>query len=135
MLYNVLADLIVILHLIWILFMLIGFALILCGFFWKRFFDWCLFRILHLCGIVYVGLLGVLGEYCPLTMLENSLRARYDPGSGYPGSFIVHYIERLVYPDLSPMVILIPTVIIAIFTMTVFMLKPPAKIRKMFRWT
>jgi len=44
MLYKVLADLIVVLHFGWILFLLTGFILILAGFWWRRFFDLWLFR-------------------------------------------------------------------------------------------
>jgi len=134
MLYKVFADLIVVIHFAWILFMLVGFLLTLCGFFWKKFFDWWLFRALHLCGIAYVGLLAVLRQYCPLTILENTLRAGYNPELTYPGSFVVHYIERLVYPDVVPLAILIPTIFIAVFTIVVFIIKPPTKIRRIFKW-
>lgn len=113
--------------------MLLGFFLTLKGFSNLKFFDRWLFRTLHLCGIAYVGFLAVLKEYCPLTMLENSLRARYNPELGYPSSFIVHHIEKLVYPDVNPLIILIPTIFIAGFTIIVYIIKPPAKIRKMFR--
>ena len=105
--------------------MLIGFILTLCGFFYKRFFDWWLFRTLHLCGIIYVGLLVLLREYCPLTILENTVRAKYNPNLTYPGSFIVHYIEKLVYPDVNPSIILVPTIFIAVYTIVVFIFKPP----------
>ena len=132
MLYRVFADIVVVMHFVWILFMLAGFILTLWGFFWREFFDWWLFRTLHLCGIAYVGLLAVLRQYCPLTILENTLRARYEPGLRYPGSFIVHYIEKLVYPDVNPLAILIPTVFIALFTIFVFMVKPPKKIKRLF---
>ena len=113
--------------------MLVGFLLTLCGFFYRSFFDRWLFRTLHLCGIAYVGLLTVLRQNCPLTILENVLRARYDPELEYHGSFIVNYIEQFVYPDINLLVILIPTIIIAVFTVLVFIIKPPAKIRKIFR--
>ena len=106
MLYKILANIIVAVHFVWILFMLIGVILTLSGFFYKRFFDWWLFRILHLCGIAYVGLLATLRQYCPLTILENTVRAKYNPDLTYPGSFIVHYIEKLVYPDVNPSIIL-----------------------------
>jgi hypothetical protein len=129
---KLLADLIVVVHFAWILFMLIGFVLTLLGFWWKRFFDKWLFRTLHLLGIVYVGLLAVLREYCPLTVLENALREKYDPYLTYPGSFIVHYLQRLVYPDIQPLMILIPTMIIAIFTILVFIFRPPRKIKRIF---
>ena len=133
MLYKVVADLIVVIHFAWILFMLLGFILTLCGFFYRSFFDRWLFRTLHLCGIAYVGLLAALRQYCPLTILENTLRTRYNPELTYPGSFIVYYVEKLVYPEVNPLIILIPTAIIAVFTILVFIIKPPAKIRRIFK--
>jgi len=133
MLYKIFADLIVVIHFAWILFMLAGTILTLGGFFYKRFFDWWLFRTLHFCGIIYVGFLAVLREYCPLTILENTVRAKYNPDLTYPGSFIVHYIEKLVYPDVNPSTILVPTIFIAVFTIVVFIIKPPAKIRRIFK--
>ena len=132
MIIKILADLIVVIHFIWILFMLTGFIITIIGYFRKSIFDWWLFRILHLIGIIYVGLLTVLRQYCPLTILEYALRTRYHSELMYPGSFIVYYIEKLVYPDVNPLIILIPTVIIAIFTLIVFIIKPPAKIKKIF---
>ena len=114
--------------------MLAGFTLTLVGFWWRRFFDWWLFRALHLCGIAYVGLLAVLRQYCPLTILENTLRTRYNPELTYPGSFIVYYIEKLVYPNVNSSIILVPTIFIAVFTIVVFIIKPPAKIRRIFKW-
>ncbi|MCK5655238.1 MAG: DUF2784 domain-containing protein [Candidatus Aureabacteria bacterium] len=134
MLYKIFADLIVVIHFAWILFMLAGTILTLGGFFYKRFFDWWLFRTLHLCGIIYVGLLALLREYCPLTILENTVRTKYNPELTYPGSFIVHYIEKLVYPDVNPSIILVPTIFIAVFSVVVFIIKPPAKIRRIFKW-
>jgi len=133
MLYKIIADIIVVVHFGWVLFMLLGFVLSLWGFFWREFFNWWLFRILHLFGIVYVVLLAVLRQYCPLTILENTLRARYNPILTYPGSFIVHYINRLVYPDVNPLILLIPTIFIAVFTVVIFIIKPPARIRGIFR--
>ncbi len=133
--------------------MLLGFILTSCGFFstyvfpltlklqrtgrtsadrWKRFFDKWLFRTLHLFGIAYVSFLAILGKYCPLTIWENSLRAKYDPTLTYSGSCIVHYIEKLIYLDVNLLVILIPTIFIAIFTLVVFIIKPPTKVRKPF---
>lgn len=129
-LYNVLADIIVVMHFVWILFMLVGFVLTLCGFFWKGFFDHWLFRTLHLFGIVYVGLLAILRQYCPLTILENILRSKYNPNLTYPGSFMAYYIEKVVYPDVDPLILIIPTGIIAFFTVIVFILRPPERIKK-----
>lgn len=130
---KLLADLIVIAHLGWILFMLAGFIFALCGFLRKEFFEWWLFRTLHLIGIAYVSTLAMLGEYCPLTTWENALRAKYDPGLTYPGSFMVHYFEKFIYPDVHPLIIRIPTTLVAVVTVLIFIIRPPEKIKRIFK--
>jgi len=130
MLYKIIADIIVVLHFIWIIFMLAGFFLTIYGFFYQKFFDWWLFRTLHLLGILFVGILTVLQRFCPLTILENLSRARYSPESTYPGSFIVHYIEKLVYPDINQTLLRLGTVFVTIFILIVFIVHPPGKIKK-----
>ena len=131
MFYKITADIIVVLHLIWIIFMLLGFFLTIYGFLKKEFFDWWLFRTLHLSGILFVGMLTILRRFCPLTILENLSRARYSPESTYPGSFIVHYIEKLVYPDVNQTLLRLGTVFVAIFILVVYIFKPPTKIKKL----
>ena len=128
MLYKILADIIVLIRFLWILFMLAGFLLTVYGFFHKEFFDRWLFRTLHLFGIVYVGILAALGQYCPLTVVEYNLRSRYNPQLEYPGSFIAYHVEKLVYPEVNPLIIIIPTVVMAVFALVVFVVRPPRKI-------
>lgn len=128
--HKILADAIIVVHFLYILFMLLGFLLTgYALFFRQKFFDWWLFRLLHLLGIFYVVSLNILGKYCPLTILENELRLKYEAYSVYSGSFIIHYLEKLVYPDVNPLVIQIPTVFLAIFTIVVFIVRPPKKIK------
>ena len=128
--YKILADAVIVVHFLFILFMLLGFLLTAYALvFRQKFFDWWLFRSLHLLGIFYVSSLSILGKYCPLTILENGLRLRYEVTSVYSGSFIVNYLEKLVYPDVNPLLIQIPTVFLAIFTIVVFIIKPPGKIK------
>jgi hypothetical protein len=144
MLYKILADLVVLIHFTWILFVLWGFILTVCNsvsiYVLRRakdssraFFDRWIFRTIHLAGIVYVTILTVLGKYCPLTILENKFRQQYNPELTYPGSFVVHYIERIVYPDANFLLFVIPTTIIALFSILMFMVKPPAKIKQVFK--
>lgn len=128
MIYKILADVIVIIHFLWILFMLLGFLLILYSILSrnKKLLFLRLFRVVHLCGIFYVASLAILDKYCPLTLLETHLREK----AGYriyQGSFIIHYIEKLVYPEVEPQVIIIPTIGIAIFTIISFIIYPPHK--------
>lgn len=132
MFYKILADLIVFFHFLWIIFILMGFALTLAGFFWKRFFDNWVFRSFHLFGIIYVSLSAILGKYCPLTVLENNLRSKYSSSFVYPGSFIARYLEKLVYPDVIPLIIYVPLFSITLFTIIIFILKPPKKIKNHF---
>lgn len=127
MAYKILADIIVVMHFAWILFMLTGFIFTVIGFFRKGFFERWLFRTLHLFGILYVSLLALMGKYCPLTIWENILRQKYDPNLTYGGSFIIHYIEKLVYPDINPLLIQIPTTFIAVFSILVYILRPPIR--------
>lgn len=145
MIYKILADIVVVMHLAWISFMLLGFILTLCGFFstyvlrtsadrWKGFFDRWLFRTFHLLGIAAVSFLAIMGKYCPLTIWENSLRAKYDPTLTYPGSCIVHYIEKLIYLEVNISILMKFTIFIALFTVFVFMIKPPTKIKRIFKW-
>lgn len=129
--YKIIADIIVVIHFIWIIFMLLGFFLTIYGFFRKEFFDWWLFRTLHLSGILFVGLLTALRRFCPLTILENLSRARYSSESTYPGSFIVHYIEKLVYPDVNQTLLRLGTVFVAVFALVVYITRPPAKIKRL----
>ena len=130
MIYNKLADALVALHFLWILFMLAGFFLTLYGiFFKKKILNWFWFRTIHLAGIVYVGTLSILGQLCPSTIWENVLRSKVNPGQIYSGSFIIHYVEKLVYPDVNPALLQIATVSLGVFTLLAYLIAPPPKLK------
>ena len=140
MLYKILADLIVVIHFGWILFVVWGFILTVYSSISiyvlhaakdraRAFFDKWIFRTIHLAGISYVVILSLLGENCPLTILENKLREQYDPELTYTGSFVVHYIQKIVYPEANFLFFAIPTMIIALFTILMFIIRPPSKIK------
>ena len=88
MLTSLTAELIVILHLGFILFVLFGGFLIL---------KWHRIVWLHLPAVIWGALIELAGWYCPLTPLEQSLRQAAGEG-GYSGGFIEHYIVPLIYP-------------------------------------
>jgi len=113
--------------------MLFGFIITLFAFFRKEFFDKWLFRTIHALGIIFVSILAVLGQYCPLTLWENILRARYDPSLVYAGSCIIHYVHKLLYPDISPLIIRGVTTFISLSTIVIYIIKPPAKIKTIFK--
>ena len=88
MAYRGLADATVALHFAFILFVVFG------GFLaWNRtFWAW-----LHLPAVAWVAYLEFAGAICPLTPLENALRARAGD-AGYAGGFIDHYLVPVIYP-------------------------------------
>ena len=102
-LYIIAADIVVAVHLGWILF-LIG------GAFIGRRVRWVMG--LHLAALGYSVLLQLFSWTCPLTYLEVWLRSR-SGGVSYAGSFIGHYLDWLVYLEIprGPLFILTAVVI------------------------
>ena len=88
MFYRVLADLVVITHFAFILFVLFGG---LFAFRW-RWAPW-----VHLPTATWGAAVELFGWFCPLTPLENSLR-RAGGSAEYSGGFIDHYLMPIIYP-------------------------------------
>lgn len=88
MLYNFLADLVVILHCLFILFVLLGGFLAL----WKSSTVWY-----HIPAVLWAACLEFFGWICPLTPLENLLRERGGI-AGYNVGFVDQYILPVIYP-------------------------------------
>lgn len=95
--YQLAADAILVLHFLFVCFVVMGLVLIFIGQWrswgWVRNFR---FRVAHLIAIVIVVLQSWLGVICPLTIWEMGLRARAGE-QVYAGSFIAHWIENLLY--------------------------------------
>lgn len=88
MLYRILADAVLLLHLGFILFVVFGALLVA-----RR-------RGLmpaHLLAAVWGAGIELTGAVCPLTHVENALR-RMAGGAGYDGGFIEHYLLPVIYP-------------------------------------
>jgi len=101
MLYKILADIVVLTHFLWILFLFFG------AFLGKR--NKAL-KIFHLSGLFFALFIQIFDWYCPLTHLEVWLRSKHDPGLIYSASFLIHYVERFVYIELSRSSILASTI-------------------------
>lgn len=104
MLYRLLADAVLLLHVGFVLFVVLGLVLILvggvAGWSWVR-NRW--FRWLHLAAIGIVVLQAWLGVVCPLTLIENALRAQAGQ-AGYPGEFIAFWLRYALYYQAPPWV-------------------------------
>jgi len=97
LLYALAADVILILHVLFVVFVVIGLVLIFVGkavrWRWVR-NPW--FRLLHLLAIAVVVIQSWIGVICPLTTLEMALRSRAGD-TQYTGSFIAHWLDALLY--------------------------------------
>jgi polyferredoxin len=97
--YQLLADLVLALHLLVALFVVGGLVLVLAGNLrgW-RWVNTLWFRLAHLLAIGLVVSEAWLGIVCPLTSLENWLRTQAR-ASAYEGGFIEHWLQRLLFYD------------------------------------
>lgn len=88
MLYGILADVALVAHLAFILFVVLGGLAVR----WRR---WV--AAVHLPCAAYGAAIECWGWICPLTPLENRLRALAGQ-AGYTGGFLEHYLVPIVYP-------------------------------------
>jgi hypothetical protein len=95
--YLLLADLLLFIHFLFVVFVIAGLVLVLfggqLGWHWIR-NPW--FRWGHLLAIGVVVMQSWFGAICPLTLLEMHLR-RLAGDAVYSGSFISHWLETLLY--------------------------------------
>jgi hypothetical protein len=113
MVFRLLADLTVLLHLGFVAFVVLGGLLVV---------RWSSLAWLHLPAVAWGAWVELAGWVCPLTPLENRFRAR-GGGTSYTGSFIEQYLVPLLYPSslsrevqyaLAAVVLLINAVIYAV---------------------
>jgi hypothetical protein len=84
-----LADLVVLVHFLFVLFVIFGGLLVL---------RWPRLAYVHLPVAAYGALIELVGWICPLTPLEKRLRERSGL-EGYEGGFVEHYILPVLYPS------------------------------------
>ncbi len=91
----ILADLVLVVHFLFVLFVVGGLAAIVAG---ARQWAWVrnrAFRLVHLAAIVFVAAESLLGIACPLTLWEDALR-----GGGPARSFVGRWVAWLLYYQL-----------------------------------
>jgi len=91
-LFGVLAIVTLTVHLLWIAWVIFG---------WVVTRNRPVLRWLHILSLVYGILIEILPWPCPLTLAEQWFEAHagMEP---YHQPFLVHYLEAVVYPDVSP---------------------------------
>jgi hypothetical protein len=101
--YKILADSVVLIHFLWVIFLFFGATLGVKN---------RAVRIFHLSGLAFAFIIQIFGWYCPLTYLEIWLRSKHEFALTYTGSFIIHYMEEVVYIELSRPLILFFTILL-----------------------
>jgi hypothetical protein len=88
MLFRSLADLVVLAHLAFVAFAVLGGLAAL---------KWPRVAWVHLPAVAWAALIEYAGWVCPLTPLENALR-RAGGQAGYAGGFVERYLVPMLYP-------------------------------------
>ena len=111
--YRIAADSVLLVHLAFVLFVVLGGLLV---------FRWHWIAWVHLPIAIYGAAIEFIGFTCPLTPFENWLRRRSGE-AGYAGDFIDHYITALVYPSgLTRSMQLVLGVGVLLLNVTVYMI-------------
>ena len=129
--YQLLADLVLVLHFAVVVFVVAGPFLVVIGNLgtslrrWHWVNGWR-FRSAHCSAIAFVVAQAWLGVACPLTLLEGWLRMEaFTPT--YGGSFIEHWLQRALYYEAPPWVFLAAYTLFGLVVAAVWWRFPPAR--------
>jgi uncharacterized protein DUF2784 len=117
---GLLADLVLFVHILFVLFVVGGLAAIVVG---ARRWAWVRnrpFRLVHLAAIAFVAAESLLGIACPLTVWEDALR-----GGGAERSFVGRWAARVLYYDLPEWVFAAAYCVFAALVVWVWRRVPP----------
>ena len=112
------ADLLMIIHFLWVLFMILGLPLGL----------WLgspLLRWAHFVGMLATSFFAMSGMFCPLTIWEEALRWKTDPGFTYGGSFLAEILSPILYPRIEPVYLRGASVLWGIATLAAMIIVKP----------
>lgn len=132
--FSLLADTILMVHLLFVAIVVLGVPLILIG----KWLAWPWItrpwpRIVHLAMILFVVAESFMGVSCPLTVWEDSLRDHLgQQGYGETG-FIATYVRDILFYDFESWVFTVIYVIFSLLVLSLFWLAPiqwPKKLEK-----
>ncbi len=110
MIYRLLADIVLIFHLGFVLFVIFGGLLTLR----RRWISW-----LHLPALAWGAAVEFFVLNCPLTFLEKYFRAAGGEAI-YQGDFIDHYISAILYPQITEQILTIFGVILILVNLLIY---------------
>lgn len=118
-----LADFVLVVHFLFVLFVVGGLALIwigaACG--WQCVRNYW-FRIAHLAAICFVAMEALIGMVCPLTEWEDSLR-----GAPSERSFIARWVHRVLFYNFPEWVFATAYVLFALLVAVTWWRAPPQR--------
>ena len=119
--YLLLANLILVLHALIILFNVGALPVIWLGYFrnWGFVRNFA-FRMGHLALIAFVVAESFLGAFCPLTTWENLWLTKAGVGPRYQRGYIAHWIHRLIFYDLNEWVFTIAYLVFFLLVLLTF---------------
>ena len=121
-----LADTIVVVHFLIVLFVLAGVPLVYAGaalhWAWVRRWPW---RVLHLGAILFVASESLLGIACPLTVWEDDLR-----GQRSTHGFIERWVDGILFYDAPPWVFTVAYVAFAVLVLVTWVVVPPQRMKQ-----
>jgi hypothetical protein len=125
--HQLLADMILMIHALFVAFVIFGLVLIVIGV--AQRWQWIRnprFRVAHLIAIGIVVVQAWLGSTCPLTLWENSAR-QAGSGIGYTGSFIQHWLHQIIFYDFEPWLFTLAYTLFGILVVLAWILAPPTR--------
>lgn len=129
--YAALADAVLVLHFAVVVFVVGGLPAVPVGnrLGWRWVNGWP-FRALHAVAIVVITLQAWWGRHCPLTHAEQWLRLQAGQGQPYTGSFVQHWVERLMYFEAPLGVFAIAYTVFAALVAAAWWRYPPRSARR-----
>lgn len=117
---RILAASVLAFHLLWILWVIFG-AL------WTRGRPWL--TAFHIASLIW-GMIAEAGPWpCPLTLAENwcESQAGIQP---YSGGFLVHYLDRIVYPNISVSFLIACAVLVCAINLAIYLARLVRALRR-----
>ncbi|HEY3989809.1 MAG TPA: DUF2784 domain-containing protein [Acidobacteriaceae bacterium] len=107
---TLLAALVLTIHLLWL-------ALVIFGALWTR--GRPVWTALHILALLWGIVVEVTPWPCPLTLLEQHFEAKAGLAS-YPGSFLLHYLDAIIYPNLPYWIVATAGVAVCAFNIGIY---------------
>jgi Protein of Unknown function (DUF2784) len=125
--YQLLADLVLVLHFGIVVFVIAGLVLVVAGNVVRwRWVNSLWFRSAHAAAIGVVVAQAWLGKVCPLTTLESWLRVQAGSGS-YNKSFIEHWVHQLLYYEVPFWVFTLAYTVFGLLVLVAWWYFPPQR--------